>query len=75
LLAVAVIPAAAGLAGAGARLDLRHGFSRAMLIAAGLAVLGAVLAWMTIRTAVPVRSVVRADVSSPCVSPSLRDAS
>jgi EmrB/QacA subfamily drug resistance transporter len=57
LLAVAVLPAIAGLETASGSLDLVHGFGRAMDICAGLAVAGGVLAWITIRHAVPVRSV------------------
>jgi EmrB/QacA subfamily drug resistance transporter len=57
LLAVAVLPAAAGLAGAGGRLDLAHGFGRAMGIAGALAASGGVLAWLTIRRAAPVATV------------------
>jgi EmrB/QacA subfamily drug resistance transporter len=57
LLAVAVLPAAAGLAGTGGRLDLVHGFGRAMGIAGALAAVGGVLAWVTIRRAAPVQNV------------------
>jgi EmrB/QacA subfamily drug resistance transporter len=57
LLAVAVLPAAAGLETASGSLDLVHGFGRAMGICAVLAMLGGVLAWFTIRHAVPVASV------------------
>src|SRR5207344_2965819 len=48
LLAVAVLPAAAGLT-ASQGLDLADGFSRAMDIAAVLAAVGGVLAFLTIR--------------------------
>lgn len=65
LLAVAVLPAAAGLAGAGGRLNLAAGFGRAMGIAGGLAALGGVLAWVTIRTAAPVESLTRI-AAVPC---------
>ena len=72
LLAVAVLPAAAGLATASGGLDLAHGFARGMDIAGGLAVLGGVLAWFTIRTAVPVRSV---PTTTPvaCQDPAVRE--
>lgn len=59
LLAVAVLPAAAGLTGAGGRLNLANGFDKAMYLAGGLAALGGVLAWVTVRTAAPVESVTR----------------
>ena len=57
LLAVAVLPALAGLATASGSLDLVHGFGKAMYICAVLSGLGGVLAWFTIRRSVPVQSV------------------
>jgi EmrB/QacA subfamily drug resistance transporter len=57
LLAVAVLPAAAGLTGVGGRLNLVHGFGRAMGISGALAAAGGVLAFFTIRRAAPVASV------------------
>jgi EmrB/QacA subfamily drug resistance transporter len=75
LLAVAVLPAAAGLAGAGHALDLEHGFPRAMYISAVIAGAGGVLAWLTIRSAARVQTVVRTTYASPCEDPSLREAS
>ena len=72
LLAVAVLPAAAGLATASGGLDLAHGFGRAMDLAGGLAVIGGVLAWFTIRTSVPVRSVATATPVA-CQDPALRE--
>jgi len=71
LLAVAVLPALAGIAGANGGLDLSDGFDRAMYIAGGLCALGGVIAWLTIRTVAPMHSVMRADVSAPCADPSL----
>ena len=65
LLAVAVLPAAAGLTAAQG-LDLDAGFSRAMYIAAVLAAVGGVLAFFTIRRAVFVAPVVRANPATPC---------
>ncbi len=67
LLAVAVLPAAAGLASAGAGLDLVDGFGRAMTICSGLAVVGAVLAALTIRrcATVPARTI--GPAADPCV--------
>jgi EmrB/QacA subfamily drug resistance transporter len=65
LLAVAVLPAAAGLT-AGQGLDLVDGFGRAMRIAAVLAAIGGVLAWFTIRRAAFVEPVAHADPSIPC---------
>lgn len=56
LLAVAVLPVAAGLGGAdlGDAALLEVGFSRAMTIAAALALTGAVLAWTTVDPALTV---------------------
>ncbi len=51
LLAVATLPALAGVVGAGAR--LADGFARAMTICAGLAIAGAFIAWVSIRTVAP----------------------
>jgi EmrB/QacA subfamily drug resistance transporter len=59
LLAVAVLPAAAGLAGAGGQLDLVDGFGRAMIIAGVLAASGGVLAFVTIRKGAAVMAVTR----------------
>jgi len=65
LLAVAVLPAAAGLTAAQG-LDLHAGFARAMYIAAALAAVGGVLAFFTIRRAVYVEPVVRGNPAIPC---------
>lgn len=65
LLAVAVLPAAAGLTAAQG-LDLDAGFARAMYIAAVLAAIGGVLAFLTIRRAVYVEPVVRGNPAIPC---------
>jgi EmrB/QacA subfamily drug resistance transporter len=69
LLAIAVVPAAAGIAVGGSGVDLDHGFDQAMYIAAGLCVAGGVVAFLTIRRAAPVRTIRRADVSIPCPPP------
>ena len=65
LLAVAVLPAAAGLTAAQG-LDLDAGFARAMYIAAALAAVGGVLAFFTIRRAVFVEPVAHANPAIPC---------
>jgi EmrB/QacA subfamily drug resistance transporter len=65
LLAVAVLPAAAGLT-ASQGLDLVDGFARAMYIAAVLAAIGGVLAFFTIRRAAFVAPVVQASPATPC---------
>jgi sugar phosphate permease len=65
LLAVAVLPAAAGLTAAQG-LDLVDGFSRAMYIAAVLAAVGGVLSFLTIRRAAFVEPVSHVDPAIPC---------
>jgi EmrB/QacA subfamily drug resistance transporter len=65
LLAVAVLPAAAGLT-AKQGLDLVDGFSRAMYISAVLAALGGGLAFLTIRRAAFVQPVAQANPAIPC---------
>jgi Na+/melibiose symporter-like transporter len=71
LLAVAVLPAAAGLTGAQG-LELGRGFGRAMAIAAGLAAVGSVLAFVTIRRGAFVRPVARANPAIPCYDAGVR---
>ncbi len=66
LLAIAVVPAAAGIAVGGNGVDLDSGFATAMYIAAALCMVGGAVSWLTIRTAVPVRAITRADISIPC---------
>jgi EmrB/QacA subfamily drug resistance transporter len=65
LLAVAVLPAAAGLTG-GQGLDLADGFARAMYLAAALAAVGGVLSFVTIRRAAFVSPVVQGSPATPC---------
>jgi EmrB/QacA subfamily drug resistance transporter len=71
LLAVAVLPAIAGISSSKAGLDLSTGFDNAMFIAGGLCVAGGVISWMTIRTVKPVQTVPRGDISAPCQDPCL----
>jgi EmrB/QacA subfamily drug resistance transporter len=75
LLAVAVLPTLAGIAGTKSGLDLRTGFDDAMYLAGAACVLGGVISWLTIRTATPVLAHRRADVSAPCEDPCLAEAS
>jgi MFS family permease len=74
LLAVAVLPAVAGLSGVGDSLDLDDGFARAMLVSAGLCVVGAAIAFATIRRTEAVFDVARVPVLPPCGDPCLRSA-
>jgi EmrB/QacA subfamily drug resistance transporter len=71
LLAVAVLPAAAGLT-AGQGLDLDAGFARAMYIAAALAAVGGILAYVTIRRGASVESVPRGNPAIPCYDSGVR---
>ena len=73
LLAVALLPAAAGLAGVGGALVLSNGFDRAMVICGALAISGGVLSWLTIRTVAPVVSVRQVAMTVSCEDPCVRD--
>lgn len=72
LLAVAVLPVAAGIH-AGPGQPLGPGFPRAMLIAAVVAALGGVVAFATIRTATPVHRHAVPGVSQACQQPCTRE--
>ncbi len=69
LLAVAVLPAAAGLTDAAGALDLSDGFARAMFLAAGLALIGSVVACLTVRRSTPVAEVTVGNVDVACLDP------
>lgn len=71
LLAIAVLPAVAGLAGAGGRLDLAHGFGRAMVIAGALAGVGGLVSFLTIRRGATVTPVPHVTAMA-CQDPGLR---
>ncbi|MFC4048964.1 MFS transporter [Actinomadura syzygii] len=71
LLAVAVLPLAAGL-DAGAGQPLGPGFPRAMYIAAGVAVLGGLVALATVRAAAPVEAHPLPGVYQACQHPCTR---
>jgi EmrB/QacA subfamily drug resistance transporter len=75
LLAVAVLPVAVGLDTAGAPALLDQGVDRAMLVAAGLAVVGGAVALLTVRTVAPVvASPTQPGVGGdPCGHPCLAD--
>jgi EmrB/QacA subfamily drug resistance transporter len=74
LLAIAVLPAAAGITVGGSGVDLDSGFDTAMIIAGALCVVGGVVAWFTIRRAAPIECHRRGDISIPCHPPcKLRD--
>jgi Na+/melibiose symporter-like transporter len=69
LLAVAILPAAAGLTTSGRSLDLLDGFGTAMVICGVACALGGLVAAALIRTGTPTRSLRRADTTIPCPSP------
>jgi Na+/melibiose symporter-like transporter len=72
LLAVAVLPALAGLTDETGALDLAGGFTRAMLLAAGLALIGSVVACATVRTATPVAEVTVGNLAVGCLDPCVK---
>jgi EmrB/QacA subfamily drug resistance transporter len=71
LLAVAVLPLAAGLDNSGTG-SLGPGFARAMLISAALCALGGVTALFTIRQQTPVQLHTLPGLTQPCQQPSTR---
>jgi EmrB/QacA subfamily drug resistance transporter len=73
LLAVAVLPAAAGVEVDAAGPDGLPGFGTAMAISAALCVVGAAVAWATIRRVVPIRATTTPGLSHPCGEPCLRE--
>jgi EmrB/QacA subfamily drug resistance transporter len=70
LVAIAVLPGAAGIATAGG--SLNDGFATAMGIAAALAVAGGVVGFLTIRRAAPVRTFARGEAYTSCEDPCIR---
>jgi Na+/melibiose symporter-like transporter len=73
LLAIAILPAVAGLTTSGRSLDLVDGFGTAMLICGVACALGGLVAAALIRTGTPIRTIRRADTSIPCPSPYLSE--
>lgn len=72
LLAVAVIPAAAGISGAGSSLEFGAGFDRAMLMLGALSAIGGIVAALTVRRGTPVRSVAHVGITHACDDPCVR---
>jgi EmrB/QacA subfamily drug resistance transporter len=72
LLAVAVLPALAGLETASAGVQFSDGVSRALYISAALAVLGAINSWITIRAAARVETPTQ-PLSVSCQDPCVRE--
>jgi EmrB/QacA subfamily drug resistance transporter len=71
LLAVAVLPAAAGLATAATPAEFQAGYTRALTLAAVLCAVGGVVALVTIRDGASVRSVPHVHPSHACGDPAL----
>lgn len=71
LLAVAILPPVAGITGMGAG-PLGPGFGRAMLISAGVCVVGGVVAFATVRTGTPVAQNALPGVHHACQDPCTR---
>jgi hypothetical protein len=72
LLAVAVLPGLAGLDTASTGADFTDGVGRALYIAAGLAVAGALISWVTIRKAAPVQTPAQ-PLNVACQDPCIRE--
>jgi len=72
LLAVAVLPALAGLETASAGVEFTDGVARALYISAALAVVGAIISWITIRTAARVETPLQ-PLSVSCQDPCVRE--
>jgi EmrB/QacA subfamily drug resistance transporter len=74
LIAVAVLPALAGITGSAYRVPraLTAGFHRACLITAGLCLVGAVIAWMGVRKPMGPSEPVTTEASCPVDGPPLR---
>jgi EmrB/QacA subfamily drug resistance transporter len=67
LLAIAVVPAVAGLSD-----DFSGGYPKAILISAALAAVGGVIAYLTIRTAAPVETTAHVPVGPSCHEPCVK---
>jgi Na+/melibiose symporter-like transporter len=65
LVAVAVLPAVAGI-GSASPATLQSGFATAMRICAATCALGGVIAFLTVRTAARVRAATHAGIAQPC---------
>jgi len=75
LVAIAVLPAAAGISTSGMTIDLEGGFGMAMAICGVTCALGGFVAAALVRRGIPIRNVPRADVTIPCPSPALSEPS
>jgi EmrB/QacA subfamily drug resistance transporter len=73
LLAIALLPTLAGISAGGGLVDLESGFATAMYISAGLSAVGGVVAWLTIRRGLLVRTVVLGNAQEACGDPCLAE--
>ncbi|MFN2490171.1 MAG: MFS transporter [Actinomycetota bacterium] len=65
LIAIAVLPSAAGITGEGAA-SFGAGFGRAMVISGAACAVGAAFAYATIRASVPMRALIHPNISHTC---------
>jgi MFS family permease len=73
LLSVAVLPSVAGIGEGDSGAQFADGVRTALQISAGLAVLGGLVACVTIRKATPVRAITQANIGQPCGDPCVRE--
>jgi EmrB/QacA subfamily drug resistance transporter len=74
LLGIAVIPAVAGIdTGGGVARSLESGYPTALRISAAICAAGAVIAWLTVRSSAPVRSIIHPDPQHACHDPSVEE--
>jgi len=74
LLGIAVIPAVAGIdTGGGVARSLESGYPTALRISAAICATGAVIAWLTVRSSAPVRSIIHPDPQHACHDPSVEE--
>jgi EmrB/QacA subfamily drug resistance transporter len=67
LLGIAVIPAVAGIdTGGGLARSLNSGYPTALRISAAICAVGAVIAWLTVRSSASVRSIIHPDPQHAC---------
>ena len=70
LLAVAVLPGVVGLDATASAASVTEGFHRAMVVSAGLCIVGGLAAFLTVRRAAPASSVAQ-PLAQPCLDPSI----
>ncbi len=73
LLAVAVLPGAAGLTDSTGALHLAAGYGKAMALTAGLAAVGGVIGFLTVRTATSITVVTHGNVQASCLDPCVKE--